>query len=131
MVFLHRQLRVYRMAVDLAAQLYRATCGAPPAAWPIVRQLVRAVSSIALNIAEGAGEYSPREKARFYRIARRSAAETVAALDLLHAMNLIADSEVEAAHSRLDEMCAMLTGMIHTQNGRADHLAFPGPRSER
>ncbi|MEM1418216.1 MAG: four helix bundle protein, partial [Myxococcota bacterium] len=34
------------------------------------------------NIAEGAGEFSPSEKARFYRMARRSAIETVAWIEI-------------------------------------------------
>jgi len=34
-------------------------------------QLQRAGTSVPLNIAEGAGEYSSNEKIRFYRMARR------------------------------------------------------------
>ena len=41
-------------------------------------QLERSATSIVANIAEGAGEFSPSEKARFYRMARRSAIETAA-----------------------------------------------------
>lgn len=44
-------------------------------------QLRRAVLSILLNLTEGATESEPREKARMYRLARRSAAECAAALD--------------------------------------------------
>ena len=40
----------------------------------------RAISSAALNLAEGANEFSPAAKAAFYRIARRSAGEAAAAL---------------------------------------------------
>ena len=37
--------------------------------WAVVRdQLQRPSTSIAFNIAEGAGEYAMKEKARFYRI---------------------------------------------------------------
>ena len=43
-------------------------------------QLRRAVASIPLNIAEGAGEFAPADKAHFYRMARRSATETAAVL---------------------------------------------------
>ena len=41
-------------------------------------QLDRAGTSIVLNIAEGAGEFSLPDKQRFYRIAKRSATETSA-----------------------------------------------------
>ena len=41
-------------------------------------QMKRAAASVCLNIAEGAGEYKPQEKARFYRMALRSASEVCA-----------------------------------------------------
>ena len=46
-------------------------------------QLDRASLSIALNIAEGAGRSTPRDQARHYAIARGSASECLAVLDLL------------------------------------------------
>jgi four helix bundle protein len=45
-------------------------------------QLRRASTSIVLNIAEGAGEYRPVEKARFYRMSLRSATECAAIVDI-------------------------------------------------
>jgi len=46
-------------------------------------QLDRASISVPLNIAEGAGRSTPRERARHYTIARGSAGECLACLDLL------------------------------------------------
>ena len=46
-------------------------------------QLDRASISVPLNIAEGAGRSTPRERARHYTIARGSAVECLACLDLL------------------------------------------------
>lgn len=120
MVFAHRRLRVYGLAVELAGSLFRETRRAPPAAWPVVRQLIRAVTSVALNIAEGAGEFAPREKARFYRFARRSASETVAALDVLVAMRVVGADVAERAHAQLDEIAAMLTAMTKGQETRVE-----------
>ena len=48
-------------------------------------QLDRASLSVVLNTAEGAGRFAPRDKARFYSIARGSANETVALLDVVRA----------------------------------------------
>jgi four helix bundle protein len=76
---------------------------------------MRAASSIVLNIAEGAGEFPAREKARIYRIARRSAAETSAALDLLVASGLAREQDANPIQERLFEIGAMLTGLIKAQ----------------
>jgi four helix bundle protein len=45
--------------------------------------LERAGDSIALNIAEGNGKFSQKDRARFFQIAHRSALESAACLDLL------------------------------------------------
>jgi four helix bundle protein len=55
-------------------------------------QLERASVSIVLNIAEGAGRRSPQDKARSYSIARGSATECAAILDLLRQRGLAAES---------------------------------------
>ncbi|MHC4600174.1 MAG: four helix bundle protein [Planctomycetota bacterium] len=74
--------------------------------------LDRALDSIVLNIAEGAGkERGSKDRARFYRIALGSAKEAGAALDLLTLRGLI-DRDIAAdARSLLLEVVAMLHGM--------------------
>ena len=78
----------------------------------LLDQLLRAASSVCLNIAEGAGEYSRDEKIRFYRIARRSAWECAAAVDLLSLSPGNDHAAVVDAASRLIEIAALLTTMI-------------------
>jgi four helix bundle protein len=65
-----------------------------------------------LNIAEGSGERSRKEKARFYRMARRSAAEAAAALDLAAIVDPMLAPELAALQKELGEIAAMLTTMI-------------------
>ena len=48
-------------------------------------------------VAEGAGEFSRPEKARFYRMARRSAVEVVAWLDITRRRNEADRSTVDRA----------------------------------
>lgn len=52
-------------------------------------QLGRSSLSIVANTAEGHGEYSPGDKARFYRYACRSATETAAILSFLARKGLV------------------------------------------
>ena len=59
-------------------------------------QLVRASTSIALNIAEGSTSQSNKEQARFLGLALRSYIETVACLDLIERREYISYNELVA-----------------------------------
>ncbi len=72
-------------------------------------QLTRASRSIGLNIAEGSGELSASEKARIYRIARRSATECAAALVLAQREGLASPAEIAPGRELLWRIVAMLT----------------------
>ncbi|MCB9091288.1 MAG: four helix bundle protein [Halobacteriovoraceae bacterium] len=61
-------------------------------------QLDRASLSIVLNIAEGSGKLSMKDRARFYQIALGSLRKTYAILDILNEINKLKDCEVLAAH---------------------------------
>jgi four helix bundle protein len=71
--------------------------------------------SICLNIAEGAGEFSGPEKARLYRIARRSATECAAVLDICTRLRLSNAAEVAAARTLLVDIVSVLTVMAKNQ----------------
>ena len=73
-------------------------------------QLDRASISVPLNVAEGAGRSTPRERARHYTIARGSAVECLACLDLLE-LELSAPSTTEA-RTVLLRLLNVLTALI-------------------
>lgn len=75
---LHR-LDCYRLAVEF----HRKATGLAPHGSGLGDQLRRAAASVVLNLAEGYGRTSRIEQARFTAIARGSALECVAILDLL------------------------------------------------
>jgi four helix bundle protein len=79
-----------------------------PVPVPVPDQLDRAATSVVLNIAEGAGEFSRDEKQRFYRMARRSATETAAILDILDRRQAVAASVLAPALELLERVVAML-----------------------
>ncbi len=81
--FEHRKFEVYRDTMALIAFAGTVTAGLGSGFFVLKDQLIRAAISIAMNIGEGAGEYAPREKARFYRMARRSASEAISGFDAL------------------------------------------------
>jgi hypothetical protein len=60
---------------------------------PISPTSFSAPQHLPLNVAEGAGELSRKDKARFYRMARRSATECAAILDVCQTLRLLANEE--------------------------------------
>jgi four helix bundle protein len=75
-------------------------------------QLERASTSIPLNIAEGNGKSSLRDRCRFLEIARGSALESAACLDVLEAKGLITPEQKDEAKMQLVEIVSMLIGLI-------------------
>src|SRR5947207_14935871 len=85
--FDHEKLDVYREAIAFCAwagELLNSISAKAAAK----DQLDRASTSIPLNIAEGNGKFSAKDRARFLEIARGSALECAAALDVLVARKL-------------------------------------------
>ena len=104
------RLEVYRVArefdVFAARVLPRRGCAS------LRDQLERASSSIVLNIAEGCGRYARPEKAHFYLIARGSAMECAAALDVLHSRGALFPASHRHAQGLLVRVTQMLTKLV-------------------
>ncbi len=75
-------------------------------------QLRRASFSIMLNIAEGTGRLTKRDKRNFYVIARGSAFECVAVFDYLKEIQSVDIQIFLRFYSLLEEISKMLYGMI-------------------
>ena len=75
-------------------------------------QLERAGDSIALNIAEGNGKFSQKDRARFFQIAHGSALECAACLDLMVARQCCDVSTIVKGKEILEEIVRMLFTML-------------------
>ncbi len=75
-------------------------------------QLKRALLSILLNIAEGSGKYSYKEKKNFYLIARGSAHESAALINVLFLSEIISSEQSNVWKEHLVVISKMLSGMI-------------------
>src|SRR5215471_936997 len=85
-------------------------------------QLDRASTSLLLNIAEGNGKFSTVDRARFLEIARGSALECAACLDVLEVRKLVAAERIVPAKERLVRIVNMLMGMLKRFSRRAKLL---------
>lgn len=110
----HERLLVYQKAVALYEPVRRLVAGIRPPHAHLADQALRSISSIPLNIAEGATEFSRGDKARFYRMALRSAGEAAAALDILQRSKLVNAARCGPIRVELGNIVAMLTGLVQS-----------------
>ena len=115
--FEHEKLDVYRKSVEFLAGAEAIACALPKGRAYLAEQLRRAALSITLNVAEGAGEFAAADKARFYRMARRSATESGAILDSCRILSLVDPNDISAARAVLLRIVAMLTAMVLKLSG--------------
>src|SRR5438067_2485280 len=124
--FDHEKLDAYREAINFCGWVgeFLASISAKAAAKD---QLDRASTSIPLNIAEGNGKFSARDRARFFEMARGSALECAACLDVLIARKLTTGEKVTASKEQLVRIVEMLVGLLRRFSDRADVLREESP----
>src|SRR5271156_5623941 len=108
--FDHEKLAVYREAIAFVAWLSNIMASVSKVG-EIKDQLDRASSSIPLNIAEGNGKYSMKDRCRSFDIANGSALECAAGLDVLVAKGRLTVDRVEPGKERLSRIVKMLIGL--------------------
>src|SRR5262249_25843255 len=110
------KLDCYRLAVEFQSLAVRLL---PKRGCPGLRdQLDRASVSIVLNIAEGAGRFSPPDKARFYGIARGSATDSAAIVDVVLSRGLGSTLPCRQAQPLLLRIVQMLTRLNASMGSR-------------
>jgi len=115
--FDHEKLEVYREAIAFIAWLSVLLEGTGRIG-EVKDQLDRASTSIALNIAEGNGKYTPNDRCRFFDIAHGSALECAAGLDILGAKAKLTPDEIRPGKERLQRIVRMLMGLIKRNSTR-------------
>ena len=110
--FEHERLDAYQRGIEFLVLADAIVADLPSGRSYLANQLQRASLSITNNIAEGCGEFAPDEKARFYRMARRSATECAALLDACQKLKLAERSRTRSGRSLLVRIVAMLTQLI-------------------
>jgi four helix bundle protein len=81
-------------------------------------QLDRASTSIPLNIAEGNGKYSPKDRCRFFDIAHGSTLECASGLDVLVAKGKATSGQIRPGKETLQRIVRMLMGLIKRNSTR-------------
>ena len=111
--FIFENLKVYQLSREITIELIKIAVKFPYQYSRIRDQLIGAVLSIPLNIAEGCGRYSPKDKINFYKIARSSNYELVAILDICNELKLL---NKHIWFAKILSISKMLTKLIQSQN---------------
>lgn len=114
--FDHEKLRAYQEAVKFVAWC-EPVLTSLPAKLAARDQLDRASTSIVLNIAEGNGKRSHMDRCRYLDIARGSAVECAACLDVLVARKTLDTAKSTEGKILLHAVVSLVAGLIARFSG--------------
>ncbi len=118
-IFDHDRLDVYRLSIDYVASSFSVAKDLIGLHRHARDQWVRAAQSIPLNIAEGNGKRSLKDRNRFLDIARGSALECASIQDVLAVTDGLGDKVHGELKRTLKRIVSMLTRLI----ARADAVS--------
>ena len=108
----YRDLVVWQKAMKLAASVYRLTKQMPKQEeYRITSQMIRAVTSVPANIAEGHGRGTRKDYAHFVSIARGSLSELETFVLLVQDLALCQPDSCSQVLDQADEVGRMLTAL--------------------
>jgi four helix bundle protein len=115
MPFLFEKLEVYKRSIRFVVEIL-GVCREIRHK-NIKDQLERACLSIPLNIAEGNGRNTAKEKIQFFKTARGSLFECVPLLQICHLIGLCDQQTYEIQYNEAEEIGKMLNGLINSFKG--------------
>ena len=111
-IFDHEKLDVYRLALEYVAESFRLARDLSGLHRYSRDQWLRAAQSVPLNIAEGNGKRSHRDRSWFFDIARGSALECAAIQDVLAKSGALDVATCDLLKRKLKRIVAMLTRLV-------------------
>ena len=116
--FDHEKLTVYQASIEFVSWA-DALIESLPKSLAVRNQLDRASTSVSLNIAEGNGKFTEADRCKYFDIARGSALECAACLDVLMAKNQI--DSADHGKDLLVRIVSMLCGLIRSTSASRVH----------
>ena len=107
-----QKLDVYQRSIEFVSHSREIMRHIPRGHADLVDQLRRSAQSIPQNIAEGVGKVSRLDKGKFLSIARGSAMESAAHLDVMRIDGLVDEPSYQKGVELLERVISMLTKML-------------------
>jgi four helix bundle protein len=104
-------LRIYKIVLEMIAELAPVADEIEKRDPDLARQMRRALTSVALNTAEGMGNTGGHKRQR-YQTALGSAQEVKACIDVAQAMRYIGETDATTL-DKLDHVIATLVNLVH------------------
>ena len=112
---LHKDLDVWRVAVDLATEVYGASKAFPKdEQFGMISQIRRSAVSIASNIAAGAARQGHKEFVQFLYIALGSASELDTQLEIAKRVGLAKSAVIGQLQENTTRVGQMLRGLVRS-----------------
>ena len=104
----HKDTRIYQRSLELNRLSAELIAHLPNGLGFLADEIRRASASVLLNFSEGCGRTAPRERRRFFVMAKGSASEVSAAADVAFVHRAVTRGEHEALQAVCNHVCAML-----------------------
>jgi len=108
MAFAFQKMDVYRASMEFVSFAKKVSDDLPRGSANLRDQIMRAATSITLNIAEGSGKRHRDDKRRYYGSALGSVSECVAVLEIMGAIELAPKERLAEGDALLNRINAML-----------------------
>jgi four helix bundle protein len=110
----YKELRAWKLAVDLVLEVYRETQSFPKVElYGLTNQIRRAAVSVPSNIAEGKGRSSDREFALFLRYARGSLLELETQLLIAGELGYLIRGRADSLAAQTEQLAKTLNALLN------------------
>jgi len=110
--FFFEKLAIYQRSLAFSVKVCVLASRFPAKFSRVADQLIGAAISVPLNIAEGSGRKSPKEKINFYNISRSSMFECVPILEICKELGLVDGPTSDGLLDEAVEISKMINGFI-------------------
>lgn len=131
-MFDHEKLKVYQRALDFVEWVSNLNIKKVTPKPKVIEHLDEASTSVVLNITEGNGKFTSKDRCKYFDISRGSALESAGALDVLLKKKLIEEKDNKEGKLILKEIVSMLVGLIKSNSDRVyeEKIEYKEQRSD-